>query len=77
MTLFQSLALIPTNVNLVITWSRNPHTKTPIPEKPSKSGLIGVTFLYLYVNVICYFQVHRGHIRSDLSLAIFCYVIML
>jgi hypothetical protein len=29
-------------VNLVITWSRNPHAKTPIPGKPSKSGLIGV-----------------------------------
>jgi len=28
--------------NLVITWSRNPHTKIPIPGKPSKSGLIGV-----------------------------------
>jgi len=28
--------------NLVITWSRNPHAKTPIPGKPSKSGLIGV-----------------------------------
>jgi hypothetical protein len=39
--------------------------------------IIVITFLYLYVNVICYFQVHRGHIKSDLSLAIFCYVIML
>jgi hypothetical protein len=28
--------------NLVITWSRNPHAKTPIPGKPRKSGLIGV-----------------------------------
>ena len=26
----------------MITWSRNPHAKTPIPRKPSKSGLIGV-----------------------------------
>jgi len=26
----------------VITWSRNPHAKTPIPGKPSKSGLIEV-----------------------------------
>jgi len=42
MTLFRSLALIPTDLNLVITWSRDPHAKTPIPEKPSKSGLIGV-----------------------------------
>ncbi|KAJ6856544.1 hypothetical protein NC651_038246 [Populus alba x Populus x berolinensis] len=30
------------DANLVITWSRNPHTKTSIPGKPSKSGLIGV-----------------------------------
>jgi hypothetical protein len=31
-----------TDVNLVITWSCNSHAKTPIPGKPSKSGLIGV-----------------------------------
>jgi hypothetical protein len=30
------------DANLMITWSRNPHAKTPIPGKPSKSGLIGV-----------------------------------
>jgi hypothetical protein len=30
------------DANLVITWSRNPHAKTSIPGKPSKSGLIGV-----------------------------------
>jgi hypothetical protein len=30
------------DANLVITWSHNPHTKTPIPGKPSTSGLIGV-----------------------------------
>jgi hypothetical protein len=30
------------DANLVITWSRNPYAKTPIPEKLSKSGLIGV-----------------------------------
>jgi len=30
------------DVNLVITWSCNPHAKTPILEKPSKSGLIAV-----------------------------------
>ena len=35
-------ALIPNDANLVITWSRNPHVKTPISGKPSKSGLIGV-----------------------------------
>jgi hypothetical protein len=31
-----------TDANLVITWSCNSHAKTPIPGKPSKSGLIGV-----------------------------------
>ena len=30
------------DANLVITWSRNPHAKTPILGNPSKSGLIGV-----------------------------------
>ena len=43
------------DANLVITWSRNPHEKTPIPEKPSKSGLIGVWHkdnLYLGTNTI-------------------------
>ena len=30
------------DANLMITWSRNPHAKTPIPGKQSKSGLIGV-----------------------------------
>jgi hypothetical protein len=30
------------DANLVITWSRNPHAKTPIPKRPSKSGLIEV-----------------------------------
>ena len=30
------------DANLVITWSCNPHAKTPIPGKPSKSCLIGV-----------------------------------
>jgi hypothetical protein len=30
------------DANLVITWSRNLHAKTQIPEKPSKSCLIGV-----------------------------------
>jgi hypothetical protein len=30
------------DANLVITWSRNPNAKTPIPGMPSKSGLIGV-----------------------------------
>ena len=31
-----------TDANLVITWSRNPHAKTQIPGKPSKSSLIEV-----------------------------------
>jgi len=37
------------------SWSRNPHSKTLIPEKPSKSGLIGVwhqDHLYLGTNTI-------------------------
>jgi hypothetical protein len=34
-------ASIP-DANLVITWSHNPHLKTQIPGKPSKSSLIGV-----------------------------------
>jgi hypothetical protein len=41
------------DTNLVITWSRNLHTQTPIPGKPSKSGLIGVWYkdnLYLDAN---------------------------
>ena len=34
------------DVNLVITWSHNPHTKTPILGKPSKSSLIEVWHKY-------------------------------
>jgi hypothetical protein len=34
--------MIQNDANLVITWSRNPHAKIPIPEKPSKSGLMVV-----------------------------------
>jgi len=44
-----------TDANLVITWSCNSHAKTPIPGKPSKSGLIGVWHkdnLYLSTNTI-------------------------
>jgi len=47
--------LEPVDANLVITWSRNPHSKTPIPGKLSKSGLIGVWHkdnLYLGTNTI-------------------------
>jgi len=31
------------DANLMITWSCNSHTMTPIPVKPSKSGLSCVT----------------------------------
>jgi len=34
--------MIPNDASLVITGSRKPHAKTPIPEKQSKSGLVGV-----------------------------------
>jgi hypothetical protein len=35
MTLFRSLALIPTDANLVITWSRNPQSRLRSdPGKP-------------------------------------------
>jgi hypothetical protein len=40
--IFVTIFNIKSDANLVITWSRNPHAKTPIPGKPSKSGLIGV-----------------------------------
>jgi hypothetical protein len=43
------------DVNLVITWSRNPHAKTTIAGKASKSGLIGVWHkdnFYLGTNTI-------------------------
>jgi len=40
----ESFGLTPpltySDANLVIMWSRNPYIKTPIPGKPSKSGLI-------------------------------------
>jgi hypothetical protein len=39
--------------------------------------IVVITFLSLYVHVNCYFQVHQAHARSDLSLAIFWYVIIL
>jgi hypothetical protein len=43
------------DANLVITWSRNAHAKTSIPEKPCRLGLIGVWHkdnLYLGTNTI-------------------------
>ena len=59
--------MIPNNANLVITWSRNPHTKTPIPGKPSKSGLIGVWHkdnLYLGTSTIGNRDTHPTNIDS-------------
>ena len=60
-------ALIPNDANLVITWSRNPHAKTPIPEKPSKSSLIGVWHkdnLYLSTSTIGNGDPHTRNIDS-------------
>jgi len=39
--------------------------------------IVVITLLYLYVHVICYFQARWGYVRSELSLTIFCYVILL
>ena len=53
--------------NLVITWSRNPHAKTPIPGKPSKSGLLGVWHkdnLYLGTSTIGNGDPHPRNIDS-------------
>jgi hypothetical protein len=53
--------------NLVITWSCNSHAKTPIPGKPSKSGLIGVWHkdnLYLGTNAIENGNPHPTNIDS-------------
>jgi len=50
-----SIYNLETDENLVITWSRNPHAKTPIPRKPCKSSLIVVWHkdnLYLGTNTI-------------------------
>jgi hypothetical protein len=47
--------LIISDANLLNKWSSNPYAKTQIPEKPSKSGLIGVWHkdnLYLGTNTI-------------------------
>ena len=55
------------DANLVITWSRNPHTKTPIPGKPSKSGFIGVWHkdnLYLGTSTIGNGDPHPTNIDS-------------
>jgi hypothetical protein len=54
-------------VNLVITWSHNPYAKTPIPGKPSKSGLIGVWHkdnLYLRTSTIRNRDPHPTNIDS-------------
>jgi hypothetical protein len=59
--------LKPVDANLVITWSRNPHTKTLIPGKPSKSGLIGMWHkdnLYLGTSTIGNGNPHPTNIDS-------------
>jgi len=38
--IYPIVVVLGIDANLVITWPRNPHVKTPIPEKLSKSGLI-------------------------------------
>jgi len=35
--------------------------------------LFVTTFLYLCVHVKFYFQVHQGHVRSDIDLVAFCF----
>jgi hypothetical protein len=40
MKISEGYQMMPNDANLV--WSRNPHAKTSIHGKPSKSGLIGV-----------------------------------
>jgi hypothetical protein len=55
------------DTNLVITWSRNQHAKTPIPGKRSKSGLIGVWHkdnLYLGTSTIGNGDPHPTNIDS-------------
>jgi len=55
------------DANLVITWSHNPHAKTQIPGKPSKSGLIGVWHkdnLYLSTSTIGNGDPHPMNIDS-------------
>ena len=62
-----SWSMTRNDVNLVITWSRNPHAKTPIPGKPSKSGLIGVWHkdnLYLDTSTIGNEDPHPTNIDS-------------
>ena len=51
----------------MITWSRNPYAKTPIPENPSKLGLIGVGHkdnLYLGTSTIGNGDPHLTNIDS-------------
>jgi len=35
--------------------------------------LFVITFLYLYVHVNFYFQVHQGRVRNDIGLVTFCF----
>ena len=51
------------------SWLRNPHAKTPIPGKPSKSGLIGVWHkdnLYLGTSTIENEDPHPTNIDSQM-----------
>ena len=55
-------------MNLFNTQSSNPHTKTPILEKPSKSGLIGVWHKdnsYIGINTIANENPHPTNIDSQ------------
>jgi len=64
---FVSIQTFMFDVNLVITWSHNPYAKTPIPGKPSKSGLIGVWHkdnLYLRTSTIRNRDPHPTNIDS-------------
>jgi hypothetical protein len=61
------LHLTLTDANLVITWSRKPHAMTPIPWKPTKSGLIGVWHkdnMYLSTSTIGNRNPHPTNIDS-------------
>jgi hypothetical protein len=64
----QVLSLV-TDANLLNTRSSNPYTKTPIPGKPSKSGLIGVWHkdnLYLGTGTIRNRNPHPSNIDSQM-----------
>jgi hypothetical protein len=59
--------MIANDANLVVTWSCNPHAKTPIFRKSNKSGLIEVRHkdnLYLGTNTIGNGNTHPTNIDS-------------